>query len=849
MAKPSESPILVQYRRIKREHSGEILFFRLGDFYEMFAEDALEASALLGLTLTSRNGLPMCGVPYHSARGYIARLLKHGKKIAVCEQLGAPQKGKAIIERDVVEVITPGTVVDEDFLDRGDSNYLAALCSRGERAALACIELSTGEFEAFSFGEKDAPAALRGELERLQIKEIIVQESLLEGAAGHALGGRSGLVVNRWMDWLFDGEKSFDLLTRQFGTENLKGFGLERGDVETLAGGALLEYVAGTAKTLLPHIRKITVRTGREFVGIDEASLRNLELLRALQGGGVQYSLLETLDETKTAMGRRLLKQRVTHPLRDAGAIAARLDFVEAFYHNQGFLSSLRELLGRTGDLERHAARLAMRKSHGKDLAALKNALLQADEIEALAAALTTPALRCEAEEARSFDAPSRAALAALRAELERALADEPSILLTEGKLIRKGYNAELDRLHGLRENGRALLEAYLEEEREKTGIASLKIRYNRLIGYFFEVTKLHLAKIPPHFIRRQGVVGGERFSTERLAALESEINGAEETIIELEKTLFLELREQAAARMAEIRAAASRLAELDAAQSLATAATLRCWVRPEVDEENRLEIREGRHPVVESRLPRGEFIPNDTLLDARPGGTAFALITGPNMAGKSTYLRQSALITLMAQMGSFVPARAARVGIVDRVYCRVGAQDNLARGESTFLVEMNETAFILNTATERSLVIMDEVGRGTGTFDGLSIAQAVSEALLDRVRCRTLFATHYHELAELSHPRLAQRSMYVEEAAGAIVFRRRLVEGPAEESYGLHVARLAGLDEQLLARAQEIMNALRRGEAQRPADKAQGAAKSQDPPEQVKEPPGLFDDVPPLDK
>ena len=820
MAKPSESPILVQYRRIKREHSGEILFFRLGDFYEMFAEDALEASALLGLTLTSRNGLPMCGVPYHSARGYIARLLKHGKKIAVCEQLGAPQKGKAIIERDVVEVITPGTVVDEDFLDRGDSNYLAALCSRGERAALACIELSTGEFEAFSFGEKDAPAALRGELERLQIKEIIVQESLLEGAAGHALGGRSGLVVNRWMDWLFDGEKSFDLLTRQFGTENLKGFGLERGDVETLAGGALLEYVAGTAKTLLPHIRKITVRTGREFVGIDEASLRNLELLRALQGGGVQYSLLETLDETKTAMGRRLLKQRVTHPLRDAGAIAARLDFVEAFYHNQGFLSSLRELLGRTGDLERHAARLAMRKSHGKDLAALKNALLQADEIESLAAALTAPALCCEA-----------------------------SILLTEGKLIRKGYNAELDRLHSLRENGRALLEAYLEEEREKTGIASLKIRYNRLIGYFFEVTKLHLAKIPPHFIRRQGVVGGERFSTERLAALESEINGAEETIIELEKTLFLELREQAAARMAEIRAAASRLAELDAAQSLATAATLRGWVRPEVDEENRLEIREGRHPVVESRLPRGEFIPNDTLLDARPGGTAFALITGPNMAGKSTYLRQSALITLMAQMGSFVPARAARVGIVDRVYCRVGAQDNLARGESTFLVEMNETAFILNTATERSLVIMDEVGRGTGTFDGLSIAQAVSEALLDRVRCRTLFATHYHELAELSHPRLAQRSMYVEEAAGAIIFRRRLVEGPAEESYGLHVARLAGLDEQLLARAQEIMNALRRGEAQRPADKAQGSAKSQGPTEAAKEPPGLFDDVPPLDK
>ncbi|MDR2468544.1 MAG: DNA mismatch repair protein MutS [Spirochaetaceae bacterium] len=814
--KTTESPLIVQYRRIKRAHSSEILFFRLGDFYEMFANDAVEASTLLGLTLTSRNGLPMCGIPYHSARNYIARLLKHGKKIAICEQLGVPQKGKAIIERDVVEVITPGTTVDEDFLDKGDSNYLAALCTHGNSAAIAYIDLSTGQFEAFSFGKNDTEAALRSELERLQIKEIIVQESLLESGLGQTLRERNGLVVNRWMDWLFDTEKGFELLTRQFGTESLKGFGLENNAVEVRAAGALLEYVGDTAKALLPHIRKITIRRDGDFVGIDESSLRNLELLRSLQGGGVQFSLLETMDETKTAMGRRLLKQRLTHPLCCIDTLHARLNFVEAFYHAQGALSTLRELLGRTGDLERQCSRLAMQKSHGKDLVALKNALIQYSEVLVLLQQNYTPTtlpFRYEAEEARSLNDTAQAALEKLRSLLGSALLDEPSILLTEGKLIRGGYNVELDKLHELRDNGRALLEAYLEEEREKTGISSLKIRYNRIIGYFFEVTKIHLAKIPPHFIRRQGIVGGERFTTDQLAALESDINGAQDKIISLEKKLFLELREKAAELVPELTGAARRLAELDVAQALATAATLHGWIRPVIDNENRLEILEGRHPVVEAQLPRGEFIPNDTMLNAQEG-TAFALITGPNMAGKSTYLRQSALIAVMAQMGSFVPARDARIGIIDRVYCRVGAQDNLARGESTFLVEMNETAFILNTATERSLVIMDEVGRGTGTFDGLSIAQAVSEALLNRIRCRTLFATHYHELAEMTNPRLAQRSMQVEEINGTIVFRRRLVEGPAEESYGLHVARLAGLDEQVIARAEEIMRELKQGSA-----------------------------------
>ncbi|MDR2481950.1 MAG: DNA mismatch repair protein MutS [Spirochaetaceae bacterium] len=851
MPKTDQSPFLTQYWRIKQQYSGDILFFRLGDFYEMFAGDAIEVSALLNLTLTSRNGLPMCGVPHHSARPYIARLLKHGKKVALCEQLTAPQKGKAIIERDVVEVITPGTTVDEDFLEKGDNNYLACVCARGSKLAFAYIELSTGEFEAKSFELKDAAFALRAEFERLQIKELIIQESLLEesGVLLRVVNGRSGMVINRWMDWLFDGEKSLERLKRQFGTESLKGFGFAGDAPEISAAGALLEYLSDTAKSLLPHIRKIRAQTADEFAGIDEASLKNLELVRNLSDGGVRFSLLEILDETKTAMGRRLLKRRLVRPLRDAEKIRARHDFVDGLYHNQGRLSALRDMLAKTPDIERQCSRLAMGRSHGKDLLALMNALSQFERITQLCGWKPEA---YEAAEARALDGQGIRALAELRELLERALCDEPSTLLTEGKLIRAGYSADLDNLHRFQDNSRGVLEEYLEEERSATGIASLKIRHNRVMGYFFEVTNVNLTKIPPHFIKRQSVTGGARFSTERLAALESDINGALDKIIELEKNLFLALRDTAAAQIPVLAAAACALAELDVAQSCAAAATARGWVRPVVDTKNRLRIIEGRHPVVEANLPRGEFIPNDAELDAHgapdgqsaggvysqaadsgastnagaeqgdgigrsaradeiPAPASFALITGPNMAGKSTYLRQNALIVIMAQIGSFVPARSAQVGIADRIYCRVGASDNLARGESTFLTEMNETAYILNTATESSLVIMDEVGRGTGTLDGLSIAQAVCETLIERVRCRTFFATHYHELAEMENPRLIQQSMRVDEVDGRIVFRRKLIDGPAAESYGLHVARIAGVDEAVLKRAEQIMLHLKR--------------------------------------
>ena len=590
----------------------------------------------------------------------------------------------------------------------------------------------------------------------------------------------------------------------------MKSFGLNNDSPELLSAGALLDYLDDTAKSLIPHVRFITVYGDSEYLGLDESSQRNLELTANLTDNDVRFSLLEVMDHTRCSMGRRLLKRRILQPLRNPEKINARLDLVENFYRDQGRLTALREVLGRTPDLERLSARLAMDKAHGKDMLAIKNALNSAAGIPEL---WETEKLRFETG-AAAQSAVEKTSLAELRDLLERAICDEPSILLTEGNLIRDGFNARLDELRKLKDEGRSMLEAYLEEEKQKTGISSLKIRYNRLIGYYFEVSNNNISKVPPYFMRRQGIVNGERFSTERLAALESDINGASDRITELERTLFLEIRGQAKQYLDDLVFIARRIAELDFAQSLAKAASVCGWMRPLLDNSTRMEIIEARHPVVEAHLGRAEFIPNNIILGS-DDNINFALITGPNMAGKSTYLRSAALIAIMAQMGSFVPAQQARIGICDRIYCRVGASDNLARGESTFLAEMNETAHILNTATVRSLVIMDEVGRGTGTNDGLSIAWAVSEELLDRIKCRTLFATHYHELSLIQHKNMANRSMEVLEENGEIIFLRKLKEGHASESYGIHVARLAGLSDSVVERAQAIMDTLReRGSA-----------------------------------
>ncbi|MCL2801017.1 MAG: DNA mismatch repair protein MutS [Treponema sp.] len=799
------SPMLEQYRRIKRQQEGNILFFRLGDFYEMFADDAVEVSSLLNLTLTSRNGLPMCGVPYHAARVYIARLLKLGKKIAVCEQLTTAGKNK-VIERDVVEIITPGTTVDEDFLDKGSSNYLCCLAKAGRQLSFSYIDVSTGDFFSTCFiNEKEI---LNQELERLSIKEMLIQKSLIDDKdIMSCVNNRSSVVLNHLDDWRFDPYQAKVRLEKQFNVSNLKGFGLDEDSGEIVSAGVLLEYLDTTSKSLLLHVRTIKVYSENEYLGIDESSQRNLELLNNQRDGDVRFSLLEVMDETRCSMGRRLLKRRILHPLQDLKKINDRLDIAESLFKDQGNLNKLRDILGKTPDIERLCSRLAMDKAHARDLLAVKNGIASFYEINNQYFPVASDDLSFETKDIKINEFEK---LKEIQTLLESAVHNEPSVLLSEGNLIKENYSKELDELRLMKDNSRQILEQYLEEEKKETGITSLKIRYNRLIGYFFEVTKNNLDKVPAHFIRRQGIAGGERYSTERLAALESEINGASDKVIELEKKLFLEVRDKTKDILVPLAAAASRLAELDAAQSAARAASVRGWIRPELNNSGTLEIYKGRHPVVEAHLNRGEYIPNDIILDTAEDKILFAMITGPNMAGKSTYLRSAALITIMAQAGSFVPAEKAKIGICDRIYCRVGAQDNLARGESTFLVEMNETAFILNTATEKSLVIMDEVGRGTGTNDGLSIAWAVSEELLNRIKCRTLFATHFHELSLLSHQSLANRSMEVLESGDKIIFLRKLKEGPAAESYGIHAAMLAGLPQNVLERAGQIMSLLK---------------------------------------
>ena len=797
-----------QYRRIKNDHRGDILFFRLGDFYEMFFEDAQEVSALLNLTLTKRQGYPMCGIPYHASRSYIARLLKAGKRVAICEQLSRPGTGKsALMERAVVEIISPGTTVEEDYLDSGCANYLAALAFTGSFFSFSYLDLSIGDFYSCSFHPSSASLKLRQELERLQIREIIVQESILNSfpSLSSALAERSSLVINRWADWLFDFHRSRERLERQF--TSLKAFGLDNESPEIISAGALLEYLDNTSKSLLPHIRSIKINNDGENLNLDEATQRNLELVKNLMDGESRFTLLEVMDETKTSMGKRLLRNRILHPLNNKENIMRRLDFVEALYRNQELLGNLRDLLTGCPDLERLSSRLALDKAHAKDMASIGNAL---ENFRKMIKKIESLSGYFESSQAISLNEEGIREIRDLEDLLKRGIAEDPSILFTEGNLIKDSYNPELDRLKEIRNSGRNLLEVYLEEERESTGIAALKIRYNRLIGYYFEVSNVNLSRVPSHFIRRQGIAGGERFTTDKLASIESEINSASDKIIELEKTLFFELRDKAKCLLPLLSSAAKCIAEADTAASLAWAAAIHGWTKPQIDINNQSIIKEGRHPVVEAHMGRGEFIPNDLDLNR---DIFFSLLTGPNMAGKSTYLRQAALITIMAQCGSFVPATEAKIGLVDRIYCRVGASDNLARGESTFLVEMNETAYILNTATERSFVIMDEVGRGTGTKDGFAIAWAVCEELLDKIKCRTLFATHYHELSKINHPALKNLSMDVAESEGKIIFLHKIKNGPASESYGIHVAALAGLKEEVLIRAGEILSLLNNNE------------------------------------
>ncbi|MDF1567814.1 MAG: DNA mismatch repair protein MutS [Spirochaetaceae bacterium] len=787
-----------QYAEHKEKHKDAVLFFRMGDFYEMFRSDAVEVSRLMNLTLTQRQGIPMCGIPYHAAGNYIARLLKLGKKIAICEQIELPPGGKGLAKRDVVEVVTPGTVVDDSYLEERTNNYLAALAGNPRSPAFAYIDLSTGEFRTTLLSGGYPKEALRRELARTAPREIIVQESLLESNEFSFLADED-VVLDRMPDWSFDTAASVERLNRQFGTVNLKAFGLTESDPRIPVAGAVLDYLEDKHKGLLPHVKEIDTYGEADSVGLDESTIRNLEIVRNLQDGGRSFTLLDTLDHTKTAPGARLFRQKLLNPLPDCASIVAYHGRVETLYRNQHVLSSLREVLSGVLDLERLSARTAMDRAHAKDLLAIRDSLTRAARLRDL---VDDDVLGVPTEHLDSLFQP----LSRLGEYLGESLMEDPSILLTEGRLIREGWDESLDRMRSVRDDGKSLLNSYVAEEKAATGIQSLKLKHNRILGHFLEVGKNQAEKMPERFRRRQSLTQAERYSTPKLDELETEITSVGEKIVDRERELFLTIRDEVKKHVSALLELAAIIADIDVVQSFSHAATEYGYVRPEMNEGTVCNITGGRHPVVERHMPHGSFVPNNISLAG--DGISFAMVTGPNMAGKSTVLRQVALITLMAQSGSFVPADSAQIGVVDRIFCRVGASDNLARGESTFLVEMNETANILRNATSNSLVIMDEVGRGTGTADGLAIAQAVCEYLLSHEAPRTLFATHYRELTRLQHPKLANYSMSVQETGETIVFPKILIPGPAQASYGIHVAALAGLPEEVVTRARILLSA-----------------------------------------
>ncbi len=791
------TPMMIQYRGIKEKYKNEVVFFRLGDFYEMFDEDAVEVSRLLNLTLTHRASRPMCGIPYHAAKIYIARLLRLGKKIVICEQVGEiPKGGKGITERKVVEIITPGTAVEAEYLEGNRANYLAALSITKAKAGFAFIDVTTSSFRATSWPASKMAENFGKELNRAAPRELLLPASLKNNEAIKSVISAYGSIsVSYYPDWDFSAELSYKKLTAQFKTANLKAYGLEEDSPEIVPAGFLLDYLEKTTNTVLPHISSIRVYSDSEYLIMDDSSRRNLEVISNMREGGTQFTLLECVDFTKTAMGGRLLRNWLLFPLTNLRQIEDRQTKVASFVENRNLLEKLKTDLGSILDVERLAGRIAMERAHAKDLQALRASLESWSRIK-------------EYLGQYDFSFISDENSVTICSLIQKAILEDPATSLTEGGIIKAGWSEELDHWRGLHDNFNQILSEYEAEEREKTGISTLRVKYTNAAGYFIEVSKGKLGAVPAHFIMRRALVNGDRYTTERLQQLEAELNESSTKILELERDLFVEIRSSLAKYIPYLLQVADEIANTDAAASFAQAAIEHNWARPEIEESTHFEIKDGRHPVVENHLPTGEFVPNDALLSAEDESIpSFALITGPNMAGKSTYLRQNALIALLAQTGSFVPASRARLGIVDRIFCRVGASDNLAKGESTFLVEMTETANILHAATKKSLVIMDEVGRGTSTEDGLAIARAVSEYLLDTIGCKTFFATHYHELSRMEHPSLKMLCMDVLEQNGSVVFLRKVKEGVTGNSYGIHVAKLAGIPQAVIDRANVILS------------------------------------------
>ncbi len=863
------TPMMAQYRRIKGELPRDaLLLFRLGDFYEMFFEDAKTGAQLLNLALTSRHGVPMCGLPYHAANNYIGRLLKAGHKVAICEQTEEPKPGK-LVNRQVTQILSPGTHFDERMLIAERNNFLAAVTPRGVNFGLAVIDLTTGDFLAT---ELESETALLGELERLRPAEIVhpLEAATLRDQLCGVSARRSGVsakpsahgadaeatpppfgggaaparpwTVSAYDDWTFAPETAEFTVRDHFKVAALDGFGLKNHPAAIGAAGGALHYLIHNLRRDVRHLTRISFYQRADYLVLDQLTLRHLEILEPLQRDAPSQSCLYgALNKTITPMGARRLRNWLSQPLATAASIWQRQETVARFIENAPGIEAFRAQLGHVRDLERTVGRLSTGSGNARDLVVLRQAL---EQIPALKQTLATFAVRredrlklSETETGGTTPAGLLEHLAAQLSEspelaelIRRAIVEEPPLALKEGGMIRDGFSAELDELRQAQRSGKDWLAKLQQDESEHTGITSLKVRFNSVFGYFIEVTKSNLDKVPPHYLRKQTIANGERFITPELKEMEGKILGAEERGVKLEYELFQHLRESVLQQLGTIQQTAGALAQLDVLAAFAEIARLHDYCRPEISDHGRLEITEGRHPVLEQSWMEERFVPNDTALataDApTPDGTSaraptaparenpnpeipqIALITGPNMAGKSTYIRQVALLTLLAHTGSFIPAKAARIDLVDRIFTRIGANDDLARGQSTFMVEMSETANILNHATSRSLVILDEIGRGTSTFDGLSLAWSIVEHLHNQIGAKTLFATHYHELTELAQrlPRLKNFNVAVREWHDAIVFLRKIVAGGTDKSYGIQVARLAGVPRPVVERAKEIL-------------------------------------------
>jgi len=789
------TPMMAQYQAMRRSLPDDVLlFFRLGDFYEMFFEDARQAAGILNVALTKRGGIPMCGVPHHAAENYIAKLIKQGRRVAIGEQTSEPVPGK-IVDREISQIISAGTIDNLSLLDDRRHNYLAAVCEHRDTFGLAVVDHSTGEFTLAEFPDRQQ---LEDELTRLAPSELLISDEQLQ-----ALGGLPHNLPYDGYAFLLD--QAVHTLRDHFKVQSLDGFGCADMHPALSAAGAILHYLSCQLRRSCDHLRGLAVRQIGEQVAIDTASQHNLDLVDSRSGR--QHTLLGVLDRSATPMGARKLRDWILHPISDRNTLEARHDLIGSFLAESFLLTHCRESLKEIRDIERCTGRLAQGSGNPRDLQALQTSLSQIPSLRADLDAL--PSRQPETCHLKTEILHQLHEFPELVGLLENALADEPPVSPREGGLIRDGFSAELDELRSASRDGKEWIAQMQQDERERTGIDSLKIKFNNVFGYFIEVTKANLSKVPEDYQRKQTMANAERYITPGLKEKESKVLGADERAKQLEYEEFLKLRSEITCHLDELQQCANGLATLDVLLGLAETAQLYQHTRPVLDDSRDLEIINGRHPVLEQTLVEEKFVPNDSRL--LHDNSRLLILTGPNMAGKSTYIRQVALIVLMAQIGAYVPAESARIGLVDRIFCRVGASDDLARGQSTFMVEMNETSLIVNNATDRSLVILDEIGRGTATFDGLSIAWSVAEHLHDVLKSRALFATHYHELCDLANTREAVENynVAVREWKEDIIFLRKILPGPADKSYGIQVARLAGLPAPIIDRAKEILTHL----------------------------------------